>query len=89
MPTVQAMLPVFPAYAGMIPAGAESMRHAIGVPRIRGDDPRGMKNRKQARANRLLSQVCTGTSGNAKSYPTTEKSKATWLDTEADQRSRL
>lgn len=58
-------------------------------PLIRGDDPRGMKNRKQARANRLLSQVCTGTSGNAKSYPTTEKSKATWLDTEADQRSRL
>ena len=83
------MADVFPAYAGMIPNGKHQGIPTISVPRIRGDDPRGMKNRKQARANRLLSQVCTGTSGNAKSYPTTEKSKATWLDTEADQRSRL
>ena len=73
----------------MIPPGIRRFAYRHRVPRIRGDDPRGMKNRKQARANRLLSQVCTGTSGNAKSYPTTEKSKATWLDTEADQRSRL
>ena len=30
---------VFPAYAGMIPAGRERDDALIGVPRIRGDDP--------------------------------------------------
>ena len=30
---------VFPAYAGMIPGVANTMRYLFGVPRIRGDDP--------------------------------------------------
>ena len=39
MPTVQAMLPVFPAYAGMIPVEFAQIPIPGGVPRIRGDDP--------------------------------------------------